>query len=130
MKTKIKVETINQTKLYITGENAVTEEISCEDISYVRLFIDRVLNRHPDWIVGKVNFTYREGSLNGKIEFSLPAKKTKNKRYLVEWREISTCWSEVEAPNKKVARQLAEENFADGREYEENTNWVVTEIKE
>lgn len=125
----MKTEKINGIKVFHYGDNAETETLSCLDANEIQSKIDKILNERSDWTVSEIRFVYEDGVLKGTVLFSIPHNKKKVKRFEVSWREHSICYATVEAPNKRAARKIAEENFPDDREYEKSTDWKVKEIK-
>ena len=124
------IETVNGVKLYFNDCEVRTETLICADAKEIQDYVDIVLKKYPNWTVAKLEFVYiREGELAGTILFSRPNNKTKKtNRYIVSWREHSVCSSVVDAPNKKMARKIAEENFPDDRGYERSTDWTVVKM--
>lgn len=122
------IKTVKGIKLYFNDCEVRTETLNCLDANEIQDYVDIVLEKYPDWTVAKLEFVYHEGELNGTILFSRPVKSKKTNRYIVSWREHSVCSSIVDAPNKKMARKIAEENFPDDRNYERSTDWTVVKM--
>jgi hypothetical protein len=78
----MRTEKISGFHVRIDGGNAEMS-IECQDCVEIQDCIDNVLNKHEDWIVGKLDFRYKDGLLSGKVGFSLPVVEKpprKNKR--------------------------------------------------
>lgn len=111
-------------------ESASTSILTCLDAKEIQRKIDIILDKHPTWIVASLDFTYKEGFLSGKVNFTIPkGEEKKLKRFRVTWREHELCESVVMARNKREAKRIAVENFPDSRDYEGSTDWEITEEK-
>lgn len=117
-------------KIVPSTESASTSILTCLDAKEIQRKIDRILDKHPTWIVASLDFTYKEGFLSGSVHFTIPKEDAKKlKRFRVTWREHELCESVVMARNKREAKEMALENFPDSRDYEGSTDWEITEEK-
>ncbi len=123
------VEIIDGVTVHITPSCAYTDRVRDESLQSLTNKINAICKRHPNWKIATLNTAVIEGTFIGEVSFKFIVKATKTRRYEVSWIEHSICYITVEAHNKKEARQLAEENFADDREYLKSTDWKIEEVK-
>lgn len=131
MKTEtiIGMENIDGVTVNITPSGAYTERVRTESLQSLTNKINAICKKHPNWKIETLNTAVLDGIFIGEVSFSFIGKATKTKRYEVSWIEHSICYITVEAHNKKEARQLAEENFAEDRDYLKSTDWKIKEVK-